>query len=526
MQTSCSIFACMVEACPRTDITKIEYYGKKFTVQEVIDYSLLVGGYLCANGYAGGSVGVMLPNIPEAVFTLYGCSASGSVANLINPRIPTKKLKSLLLSTDTKVLFLYDALYPKHKDMLSSLGVKVVLCSPFYYRSDLKWLYALKSVGNRKNYFENVLTSGKCTPLSTDGKEAVAYIHSGGTTGEPKTVVLSSYALNSLAEAILTTVHPKKTYDAERDSMLMMLPIFHGFGLGVCAHTIACACRIVLEPRFLPSESVKMIKKYSVTHLAGVPAMYRKMLGVKALRDGRLRNVTNVFCGGDSLSSLVKERFDEALKSAGSTAEMVEGYGLSETASVVTVGRVGATKEHSQGQALKGNEIRIYKGATPLSAGEVGEILVSTPSLMSGYLGESQSDVVVDIDGKPFLKTGDLGYMDSDGYLFYLERQKRSIKIGAINIFPQEIERVCRELSEVVECCVARCYDKNNKPYVKLHLQLEDGIELNSLLESKIKRKIEQEIVRYAVPKEFCLEKEIKRTEMGKIDFNYYESLN
>ena len=517
-----NIFESMLQSNPNLDITKIEYYGTKFSVRETIDNVLRVGGFLTENGFNGCSIGVMLPNIPEALFTLYACGATGSVCNLINPRLPTLHLKKILLATETKVLFLYDALYSKHYEMLKEIGVRVVLCSPFYYRKLLKPLYLLNAIKNKDIYFENLLKYKKCTPVHNDGREAVAYIHSGGTTGEPKTVVLSSYALNNLARSILTTVHPNKTYDAERDAMLMMLPIFHGFGLGVCAHTIACSCRIILEPRFLPKESVKLIKKHKVTHLAGVPAMYRKMLGVKALRDGRLKGIVNAFCGGDSLSGLIKEQFDSALKEAGSDAEIVEGYGLSETASVVTVGIKGKTKPNSQGQALRGNEIRIYDGEKECSPMEIGEIYVSTPSLMNGYLKEDIKNVV-SIDGKDFLKTGDLGYLDAEGYLFYKERRKRSIKIGAINIFPQEIERVAREIDEVVECCAARAY-KNGKPYVRLHLQLEEGVQFNSSLESKIKRKIEREIVRYAVPRQFVLEKEIARTQMGKIDFNYYEN--
>ena len=524
MLLNSNIFDALVESNPKLDITKIEYYGRKFSVAEVLDSILKVGGFIVKNGYQGRCVGVMLPNIPEALFTLYACSATGSVCNLINPRLPTLHLKKILLSTQTKVLFLYDALYQKHADMLAEIGVKAVLCSPFYYRKGLRALYALTSLPNKDLYFEKVLKCEKCTPGHTDGMEAVAYIHSGGTTGEPKTVVLSSFALNNLANSILTTVHPEKTYDAERDAMLMMLPIFHGFGLGVCAHTIACACRIVLQPRFLPSESVKLIKKHKITHIAGVPAMYRKMLGVKALYDGRLKGVVNAFCGGDSLSGLVKKNFDEALKEAGSDAEIVEGYGLSETASVVTVGIKGQTKPNSQGKALKGNEIRIFNNEKECAPMEIGEIYVNTASLMNGYLDGEEGNITI-VDGKKFLKTGDLGYLDSEGYLFYKERSKRSIKIGAINIFPQEIERVAREIDEVMECCAARAY-KNGKPYIRLHLQLVDDVQYNSSLENKIKKKIEREIVRYAVPRQFVLEKEIKRTQMGKLDFNYYERKN
>ena len=525
MLLNVDIFGSLLERNKNPEMTKIEYYERKFSVGETIESILKVGGFLVEEGYAGGSIGVMRPNIPEAIFTLYACAATGSVCNLINPRLPALHLKKILLSTNTKVLFVYDAIYEKHKAILEELGVRAVLCSPFYYRPLLKVLYTIKSLANRTLYFERVLKYQKCAPIKSDGRNAVAYIHSGGTTGEPKTAMLSSYALNNLANAILSTVHPNNTYDAKRDAMLMMLPIFHGFGLGVCAHTIALSCRIVLEPRFLPRESVRLIKKHAITHLAGVPAMYRKMLGVKSLYDGILKGIVNAFCGGDSLSGLVKEQFDRALKDAGSDAEIVEGYGLTETASVVTVGIKGKTKPGSQGQALKGNEIRIYENDILCRAGEIGEIYVATPSLMNGYLGDENKNTAF-IEGKEFLKTGDLGYLDSDGYLFYKERRKRSIKIGAINVFPQEIERVARELNEVVECCSARAYDKNGKPYIRLHLQLADGVELNSSLESKIKKKIEREIVRYAIPKKFVLEKEIKRTQMGKIDFNYYEKKN
>ncbi len=523
MLLNCSIFECFKECNLKPENVKLEYYGRRFTVKETMESILKVGGFLVENGLKGDSVAIMLPNIPEAFFTLYACSATGNVANLINPKIPTAHLKKILENTSSKMIFLYDGLYERHKEMLNAIGIKVVLCSPLYYRKPLRFIYEIISSRNKKLYFEYALKSRECQPVIQNGQEAVAYIHSGGTTGEPKTVVLSSFALNNLANAILTSVHPDGNYDAEKDAMLMMLPIFHGFGLGVCVHTIACACRVVLEPRFLPKESVRLIKKHNVTHLAGVPAMFRKMLEVKNIGDGRLKNVTNVFCGGDSLSVSIKEKFDLVLKKSGSSAEIQEGYGLSETASVVTVGRTGKVKPLSQGSALDGNEIKIYNGEKICNPYELGEIYVSTPSLMNGYLDDLTPSNIVYMDGKRYLKTGDLGYLDEEGLLFYKERIKRTIKIGAINIFPQEIERVVRELDEVQECCAARKYDENKKPYVCLYLQVADEACYNAQLIAKIKKKIEHEIVRYAIPRQFCLESEIKRTNMGKIDYSFYE---
>ena len=522
MMESRSIFEYFDSACEDKSCVKLEYYGKKFTVAEVLTNSLKVGGFLIEQGYQGHSVGVMLPNIPEAIFTLYGCSAVGSIANLINPRLPTARLRRILSETNTKIIFMYDALYARHHKMLEELGVKVILCSPFYYRAILRPLYFFNSFGNKSNYFSEVLISKPCTPISTDGTETVVYVHSGGTTGEPKTVKISSYALNCLARAILDTIHPNADYSRTDDCMLMMLPIFHGFGLGVCVHTIACAFRIALEPRFTPNEAVKLIKKHRVTHLAGVPAMYRKMLTVKALADGRLQRITDAFAGGDTLDVNLKNAFDEVLKKSGSNAEVVEGYGLSETASVVTVGRKGHTKYLSQGEPLIGNEVKIIANGSEAPAGTVGEICVKTSSLMSGYLDGSADGITV-YDGEKWLHTGDLGYIDEDGSLFYKERLKRSIKIGAVNIFPSEIEKVVGEIEGIKACCAARAYDKNNKPYVRLYVELTAGKSLSSGIINKIKRKTELEIVRYAVPKEIRQVDEIKRTDIGKIDFAYYE---
>ncbi|MBO5776474.1 MAG: acyl--CoA ligase [Clostridia bacterium] len=521
MMESVSIFEYFNNACEDKSLAKLEYYGTKFTVAEVLSNARKVGGFLLNEGFAGKSVGIMLPNVPEAIFTLYGCSAVGSIANLINPRLPTARLQKILTETDTKIIFLYDGLYMSHRRMLDEIGVKVVLCSPFYYRKILHPIYFFTSFGNKINYFERVMKSAPCSPIHTDGEEVVAYIHSGGTTGEPKTVKISSRALNSLARSILDTVHPTGEFSRIEDCMLMMLPIFHGFGLGVCVHTIACAFRIALEPRFIPGEAVRMIKAHRVTHLAGVPAMYRKMLGIKSLADGRLKRVTNAFAGGDTLDVNLKKRFDDLFKKASSTAEIAEGYGLSETASVVTVGRKGKIKMLSQGEPLCGNAIKITLDGKEVNRGEVGEICVKTSSLMSGYL--TGDDGVIVENGEKWLRTGDLGYVDEDGSLFYKERLKRSIKIGAINIFPSEIERVVGGIEEIKACCAARAYDKNNKPYICLYVELTPDRVLSSSLVNKIKRKTEREIVRYAIPKEIHQVDEIKRTDIGKVDFAYYE---
>ncbi len=507
----------------------LEYYSASFTQAEFSETVLKTAGYLVKNGFKGASVGIMLPNMPEAMFAIYSSSAVGGVANLINPRLPSATLERILTATETKVLFLYDKLWRRHASTLTRLGVKTVLCSPLYYRKELKLLYKLTKIKENVDYFEEI---ERCAPAVKErgtGDMPAAYIHSGGTTGEPKTVVISAKALNALEEAVVTSVHPDPSTIPEDGAMLMMLPVFHGFGLGIAAHTIACRIRVVMEPVFKPREAARMIKKYRVTHMAGVPSMFKKLAEERAFSGKALKNIMRVFCGGDILSTEVKCAFDSKIKAAGGTAEILEGYGLTETASVVTVNPVGATREGSEGVPLNGNRIKITRDGAELPPGETGEIEVSAVSLMSGYLGDPEGTAKVmytDPEGVTWLRTGDIGRVDADGYLYFSERLKRSLKIAAINVFPSEIEAVAATVKGVSGACAARKTDRNGKPYVALYVETERGRELDGKLKNDIKNAVSARIMRYAVPREIYQVDTLKYTPIGKVDYLYYESIS
>ncbi len=527
MNAEQSIFGYFSDSLTDGGLAKITYYGRSFSGAEFRELALRFGGYLIEEGVAPGTVAVMLPNIPEALIAVYGANAVGSTVNLLNPRIPTRSLEKLLLRTDTKLIVLFDFLYAKHKKMLKRLGIKTVLCSLNAYKPAHRMAYlAERAVFVGATFFEATLGVDPCKPRVSDGNGIAVYIHSGGTTGEPKTVCLQDKALNNLARAVLDTVHPEASYSPQTDSMLMMLPVFHGFGLGVCVHTIMCAFRVVLEPRFKAKEAIALIEREKVTHLAGVPSMFRKMLKEPSFDGEYLKSVTEAFCGGDGLPMAIKEEFDRILQKNGSSAELLEGYGLSETVSVVTVGENGKTKLKSQGTPLKGNRVKIVdEHGKTLPPHAIGEIRVSTGSLMSGYLDDDEltSKVIAREDDGEWLSTGDVGYMDEEGFLFYKERAKRSIKIAAINIFPSEIERVVGSLG-VGACCAVRCRDSYGKPMIALYVERANRSEI--FVENKIKRAVARDISPYAVPRKIIFVDKIARTDVGKTDYVYYENSN
>ena len=527
MNTDQGIFAYLSDWLDAPDKVLIEYYKRAFTQAEFREIVLKTAGFLNKNGFVG-SVAIMLPNIPEALFAIYGASASGLAANLINPRLPANTLRRILSKTGSKIIFLYDKLLPRHAEVLKELDVKPVLCSPLYYRRSLKALYLLTKRSATEDYFETIYEYAPITPVAVDGSSAAAYIHSGGTTGEPKTVVISAKALNELERAVVTSVHPDPSTIPDDGGMLMMLPVFHGFGLGISAHTIACHIRMVLEPVFKAKEAAKLIRRHRITHMAGVPSMYRKLAEEPAFKGKGLSKVMRVFCGGDILSPEIKRKFDAILHRYGSDAEILEGYGLTETASVVTVNPVGAVKERSQGKPLNGNRIKITADGTELPPMTAGEIEVAPVSLMSGYFNDpaaTANAVYTDSEGVKWLKTGDMGYVDSDGYLYFSERIKRSLKIAAINVFPSEIEAVSATVPGVSGACAARMKDSNGKPYIRLYVETAEGAVLDGAMKNAIKKKISSSVMRYAVPREIVETDSLKLTPLGKVDYTYYEAL-
>lgn len=508
--------------------TSLIYFGRKFKAKKVLDIVLRNARYLRerCEVKVGDSVGVMLPNIPQSIFSFYSINAIGAVANLIDPRIGHGMLNQILKDTNTKVLFIFDTIYNKIKKHIDP-SIKVILCSPYAYIKGVNFLSYMKALYSYETYYKDTLF---LEPFEIeeqrDGQECAVYIHSAGTTGNPKTVMLSSRAFNSIAEGLRVTVLDGVNREEANLSMLMVLPISHGFGAGVCVHTIiANKLTVVMMPKFIPKKANKLIRKYGISYLAGIPGMYRKIYAESNFKKCT-KSIEHAFCGGDRLDPKFKQEFDKALAEAGSSACLEEGYGLTE---VVTVCSINLDKTPvknglaSQGKAIEGAKFKILVDGKDVGFDKEGEIYVKTSAIMDGYLNDEEETAksIIEFEDGLWVATGDMGKLDKDGNIYFIDRIKRSIKIAGNNVFPSQIEQVVCSLPFVKNCCALRRINEQGKPYIELLLQ--ENYEEKDY-EKIIQDKVATDIIVYAIPKKITKVDEIRLTNVGKVDYTSYEN--
>ena len=507
--------------------TNLIYFGRKFKSKEFLDIVLRNARFLKEKFEVkkGDSVGIMLPNIPQCIFSFYSVNAAGAVANLNDPSVGHGALNSILKETNTKVLFIFDRIYKKFKKHLPK-DVKLIICSPYTYIKPISFFSYFQALYSYEVFFRDTLF---LEPLEkkelSNPEDCAVYIHSAGTTGKQKTVMLSSRAINSISEGLRHSVLKGVDLNAVDYSMLMVLPISHGFGTGVCVHTIIANNQtIVLMPKFIPKNANKLIHKYKISYLAGIPSMYRKMAAEKNFIKC-VKSVNHVFCGGDRLDQKFKEEFDKKLVEAGSNAKIEEGYGLTEVVTVCSVNLDNAPPKKglsSQGKAIHGAEFKIVVDGKDVGFDKEGEIYVKSSAMMNGYLNDKEETkkAIVDFEGEKWIATGDMGKLDANGNIYFMDRIKRSIKIGGNNVFPAQIEQVVCSLPFVKNCCAVRRLNEEGKPYIEL-LVIENYPENNA--EDIIAKKVAEDIIVYAVPRKITKVDSIKLTNVGKVDYASYE---
>ncbi|MFA6866406.1 MAG: AMP-binding protein [Clostridia bacterium] len=518
-----SMYAFIKEGITDLNQTKICYYNRKITAKEMLTDIDKVATFLVQNGICkGDKVAICLPNIPQAIIALYAINKIGAVANVLHPKLKGTSLINALKTTNTKMIFLFAKFLNSNKKVLIDNGIVIVNCKlSDYFIGTKKIVLLFENNYNSKMVipYKKTLANIQDIKVNINGNDDAVLLHSSGTFGESKIVRLSSTAFNSLVINIMDMVEKNHKTSAD-DSMLMILPIFHGFGLGICVHLPMYKFQSILIPNFKPKKVASQGKKTPINMMAGVPSMYKKLLNEPKFDNKNLQNMKLLFCGGDTLPSNVKLEFDELLAKNNSKAKLMEGYGLSEVSSVVSINLDGIDNG-SQGQALPNVNIVITdENNNILPTGKIGEICVCSPSVMNGYFDLTEVEKVI-FDNKEYIKTGDYGYLDSDKFVYYKDRKKRIILIGGINIYPQEVECLIATLAEVKNCAVIREYLP--KPHTKVYLELEKNIVLNNNLKNKISVLVSDNIIRYAVPKEFEVVNKIKLNSIGKVDFKFYE---
>ena len=360
-------------------------------------------------------------------------------------------------------------------------------------------------------------------PRKADDPAVILY--SGGTTGKTKGILLTNLNFNALAKQIIAT----NPMFCPGDKMLSAMPLFHGFGLGVCIHSmLASGGRCILVPRFTADSYAKLITKYRCNFIAGVPTLYEALLRLPSMDKADLSCLKGVFSGGDSLSVELKKKLDKFLHDHKSVVQVREGYGTTETVTASCLTPIHMAKEGSIGLPFPDMYFKIVKPGTDIEVpyGQEGEILMAGPTVMKEYVNhpeETAETLRRHADGLTWVYTGDLGVMDEDGFIYFRGRKKRMIITSGYNVYPGQLENVLDADPMVHMSCVIGVPDPYKMQKVKAFVVLVSGVEPNQETEDKLLRYCSQHIAKYAMPYDIEFRKTLPTTLVGKVAYRELE---
>lgn len=522
------------------DHPALSFMGRKITYSELMSEIDQAAAGLEADGFSTGQVmTICLPNIPQAVIVFYAVNRLGGICNMVHPLTPPDELSHYIRTTGSDYLTILDAFLFKHHDILSHSRIRqVYVCSVMDYLSPLlkvgfylKSGRKIKAVPQRTLYKRWKIMMNGLEPRPYQRRrgahDCAVYLHSGGTTGSPKTIMLSSYNFNVLAAQgpQIVGIRDLDNFNPLGLSMVTILPLFHGFGLCMGMHTMmAIGLMAILVPQFSPDILADVIIKERPSYIAAVPTLFEGMLKNEKLKKADLSCLTAVFCGGDTLPSELKRRFDSFLRERGSQCTLREGYGLTETVTVCAVNPMTGARENSIGLPLADVLMKVIRPGSFETAdpNEDGEFCIHAPTVMLGYLDDPEAtDETIRLhpDGRKWVHTGDYGTMGPDGYFYFKQRIKRIVKVSGIQVFPSQIEDEISKVAGVRMACAIGVPHPYQMQAIKAFVVPDDPAADQNSLRQAILRHCEQTMLKYAIPREIEFCDDLPRTKVGKVDF-------
>lgn len=513
--------------------TALEYFDIKYNYKELIkEIDKVAVSLYKLNIVENECVTICMPNMPEAIFLIYAVNKIGAICNIIHPLSSTDEIKKALNETNSNIIFTTDVTYSKVKD----IKIKdIIVCEvsnsmngfmQFFYNTKnkknmkyksnvIKWSNFIKKTGDVIN-----------THVSRSQNSPAVIIYSGGTTGRQKGIVLSNLCFNSLVSQCEAVCKEAKA----GNSILSALPIFHGFGLCICIHVpLSLGLKCILIPKINTLRINQMIKSKKPNLLPVIPSMLNIIVNSIPLGKNSFKSVKVILSGGDYLSEELKNKVENYFRKCGSIAHIQIGYGLSEATAFVSATSEAVKDNNNIGIPNPDNIIKIFEPNSDIELGsdKIGEICVTGPSLMLGYINqdkETDNVLKTHYDGKTWLHTGDLGYMTKDGVLHYQSRLKRMIISNGYNIYPIELEEIISKCKYVKQCIVVAIKHKIKSEVPKAVIVLKDNIELNNVIEKEIKDYCKKNIAKYAIPYEYEFRSSLPITKVGKVDYRKLEN--
>lgn len=517
-----------------------EFMGKKTTYQKAVRDIHLCAKALRAMGIQENDrVTVCMPNAPQTVMMFYALNVIGAVSNMVHPLSSENEIAFYLNDSRSVAAITLDQFYGKFAAIRGKVRLNKLIIT-----SIADALSPVLSLGYK-------LTEGrKIPPVAQDGwvvlwkdflaaggsymgeyisrhkaEEGASILYSGGTTGVTKGILLSNLNFNALA---CQTVAANPMF-LPGDTMLSIMPMFHGFGLGIGIHTVLSqGARCILVPRFTPRTYAELLAKHKPNFIAGVPTLYEALLRLDGLEKLDLSCLKGVFSGGDSLTIELKKRFDKFLKEHKATIEVREGYGTTECVTASCLTPYHMSREGSIGIPYPDTYYKIVKVGTSeeLPYGEEGEICLAGPSVMIEYCNqpeETANTLKKHADGLTWVHTGDLGAMDEEGFIYFRQRIKRMIVTAGYNVYPSQMENILDAHEYVHVSCVIGVRDPYKMQKVKAFIVLKPGIEPSDKVKQEILDYCVKHVAKYALPYDIEFRPELPKTLVGKVAYRVLE---
>ena len=484
-------------------------------------------------------VTIALRNCPQAIYLFYAINMIGAVANMIHPLSAEKEIEFYLNASKSVTAITLDQFYNKFENVRKNTGVvnmviasvKDELSRPVaagYMLTEGRKVKKIPKDAPVIRWREFMELSRHCFynyRVARKSDDPAVILYSGGTTGTNKGIVLTNRNFNALGQQVIAA----NPMFRPGDKMLAAMPIFHGFGLGVCIHTmLSNGGRCVLVPRFTAKSYAKLIIKYKCNFIAGVPTLYEALLRLPTMVGKDLSSLKGVFSGGDSLSVELKKKMDKFLYDHNAKIQVREGYGTTETVTACCLTPPNMFKEGSIGIAFPDTYIKIVEPDTDreLPYGEEGEILLAGPTVMKEYMDnpeETAQTLRTHSDGLTWVYTGDLGTMDSEGFVYFKGRSKRMIITSGYNVYPGQIENVLDAHEWVQMSCVIGVPDPYKMQKVKAFVKLAPDVPKIDVTRQQLLDYCKKHVAKYAMPYDIEFRDELPKTLVGKVAYRQLE---
>ncbi|OEH91892.1 long-chain-fatty-acid--CoA ligase [Bacillus solimangrovi] len=502
------------------------FYGTEMTYKELLRQVKKLANYLQDLGVEKGDrVAIMLANCPQGVISYYAALMAGGIVVQVNPMYTEREMQYQLKDSGSKFLICLDLFYPKAVKVKSNTEVEQIIVTgikdylpfpknllyPFVQRKKTNMIVKVKE-SECVHLFKNAIKKGRDTLIEHDFEPAedIALLqYTGGTTGFPKGVMLTHK--NIIANSIMCRYWLYKCREGE-ESLLAVLPFFHVFGLTTVMNlSVLIGAKMIILPKFDPEEVMETIQKQRSTIFPGTPTMYIALLNHPNLKKYDLSSIESCVSGSAPLPVEVQEKFERE-----TDGKVVEGFGLTEASPVTHANLVwGNRVKGSVGIPWPDTDSYVLSAEKqgPADIGEIGEIVVRGPQVMKGYWNRPEETAATFMDGD-WLLTGDLGYMDENGYFYIVDRKKDMIIAGGFNIYPREIEEVLYEHPAIQEAVAVGVPDEYRGETVKVYIVLKEGTQLT---EEELEAFCRENLAAYKVPRLYEFRKELPKTAVGKI---------